>query len=83
MESDRHARRASNGNSEDIHVGFLLRRPAVEARVGLSRAWIYSAMEKGEFPRPVKIGRRAVAWPTSVIDRWIAERMAQSGLDAG
>ncbi len=61
----------------------LLRRPAVEARVGLSRAWIYSAMEKGEFPRPVKIGRRAVAWPTSVIDRWIAERMAQSGLDAG
>ena len=61
----------------------LLRRPAVEARVGLSRAWIYSAMEKGEFPRPVKIGRRAVAWPTSVIDRWIAERMAEAGLDAG
>ena len=45
----------------------LLRRPAVEARVGLSRAWIYSAMEKGEFPRPVKIGRRAVAWGVGLV----------------
>ena len=61
----------------------LLRRPAVEARVGLSRAWIYSAMEKGEFPRPVKIGRRAVAWPTSVIDNWIEERKAEAGFGAG
>ena len=61
----------------------LLRRPQVEALTGLSRAWIYAAMQRGEFPRPVKIGRRAVAWPESVIDKWISERMAQSGLDAG
>ena len=40
-------------------------------------------MASREFPRPVKIGRRAVAWPQSVIDKWISERMAQSGLDAG
>ena len=61
----------------------LLRRPAVEARVGLSRAWIYSAMEKGEFPRPVRIGKRAVAWPQSVIDAWITDRKAEAGLGAG
>ena len=55
----------------------LLRRPDVEALTGLSRAWIYAAMQRGEFPRPVKIGRRAVRWPRSVIDRWV-----EAGLDA-
>ena len=61
----------------------LLRRPEVEALTGLSRAWIYAAMKSREFPRPVRIGKRAVRWPKSVIDKWISERMAQSGLDAG
>ena len=55
----------------------LLRRPDVEALTGLSRAWIYAAMQRGEFPRPVKIGRRAVRWPRSAIDRWV-----EAGLDA-
>ena len=55
----------------------LLRRPDVEALTGLSHAWIYAAMQRGEFPRPVKIGRRAVRWPRSAIDRWV-----EAGLDA-
>ena len=58
----------------------LLRRPAVEALTGLSRAWIYAAMSRGDFPRPVKIGRRAVAWPKSLIDEWIEARKAESGI---
>lgn len=60
----------------------LLRRPDVEALTGLSRAWIYAAMQRGEFPRPVKIGRRAVRWPRSVIDRWVEARKTEAGLDA-
>jgi len=32
-------------------------------------------MADGTFPKPVKIGKRAVAWPESVIRQWIAERM--------
>ena len=54
----------------------FLRRPAVEALTGLSRAWIYAAMQRGDFPRPVRIGRRAVAWPKSAVDAWIEDRMA-------
>ena len=34
----------------------LLRRPDVEALTGFSRAWIYAAMSRGDFPRPIKIG---------------------------
>lgn len=51
-----------------------LRRPAVEAVTGLSRSTIYDMMTRGEFPRPVRIGRRAVAWPESAILAWMAER---------
>ena len=51
-----------------------LRRPAVEAATGLSRSTIYDMMDRNEFPRPVRIGRRAVAWPESVIQKWLAER---------
>ena len=60
----------------------LLRRPDVEELTGLSRAWIYAAMQRGEFPRPVRIGRRMVAWPKSVIDDWIEQRKAEAGCNA-
>lgn len=46
----------------------LLRRPEVEARIGLSRSSIYAMMDRGEFPRPRRIGQRAVAWDEAMIE---------------
>ena len=46
-------------------IDRLLRRPEVEKLTGLARATIYQKMATGDFPRPVKIGVRAVAWPQS------------------
>jgi prophage regulatory protein len=41
----------------------LIRLPRVrEITGGMSKSGIYAAMTLGEFPRPVKIGKRAVAW---------------------
>lgn len=51
-----------------------LRRPAVEAATGLSRSSIYAMMDTGDFPRPIRIGKRAVAWSQSAIEAWLAER---------
>ena len=56
----------------------LLRLPRVRERVALSTASIYDRMAKGTFPKPVRIGENAVAWPSSAIDRWIAERIAEA-----
>ena len=56
-----------------------LRRPAVEAATGLSRSSIYAMMETGDFPRPVRIGKRAVAWPQSAIEAWLANRPTSTG----
>jgi prophage regulatory protein len=52
----------------------VLRRPAVEQRTGLSRASIYAYMNAGTFPRPLRIGTKAVAWNEADIDAWLASR---------
>lgn len=52
----------------------LLRRREVENRTGLSRSTIYLWMSDGLFPKPRKIGPRAVAWRESDIQEWIEQR---------
>ncbi|MFT6607142.1 MAG: prophage regulatory protein [Halocynthiibacter sp.] len=56
-----------------------LRRPAVETATGLSRSTIYAMMDAGEFPRPIRIGKRAVAWPKSAVTAWLADRPTSAG----
>ena len=56
----------------------LVRRPIVERRVGLSRATIYAKMAAGTFPRPVRIGARAVAWRERDLIEW-AESLPVTG----
>jgi prophage regulatory protein len=53
----------------------LLRLPDVTAKVGLGKSSIYEGVRLGTFPRPVKLSRRAVCWPASAIDAWIADRI--------
>lgn len=50
----------------------LLRLSAVAQLVGLSERYIRTAVAVGTFPRPVKIGARAIAWRRSEIETWIA-----------
>ena len=45
---------------------------------GLSRSWIYLAMKKAEFTDPIKLGKRAIGWPSSVIEDWIKEKLNAS-----
>ncbi|MDG4647920.1 AlpA family phage regulatory protein [Roseibacterium sp. SDUM158017] len=52
----------------------LLRRREVEAMTGLSRSSLYAAMAEGRFPRPVRIGLKAVAWRSREIAEWIEAR---------
>ncbi|MGR3794618.1 helix-turn-helix transcriptional regulator [Vannielia sp. SX4] len=50
------------------------RRPAVQELTGLSRSSLYSLISTGDFPRPIRIGKRAVAWPESAVSAWLAAR---------
>ena len=58
---------------------IFLKRPEVEHRTGLKRSTIYDKMKAGTFPKPVKLGARAVAWLEPEIDAWIKERISQRG----
>lgn len=51
-----------------------LRRRAVEEATGLSRSTIYLLMSKGQFPRPIKLTAKAVAWSEASIVDWLATR---------
>ena len=51
----------------------VIRRREVEARIGLARSTIYAMMADDRFPRPVKIGRRAVGWVEEDINQWIED----------
>lgn len=66
-------------NTSSLTAGeTLLRLPQVSARLGLGRSAIYDLVKRGELCAPVKLGKRASAWPASMIDQFIAERIRAS-----
>lgn len=53
----------------------MYRLPDVMNMTGLSRSSIYLRISTNEFPKPVKIGRRAIGWPEESIIAWQAKMM--------
>lgn len=49
----------------------LIRIKDVMDRTGLARSTIYKYISEGKFPKPIKLGSRAVAWVEAEIDGWI------------
>jgi prophage regulatory protein len=56
----------------------ILRLPAIKARTGLSRSTIYLHISRGLFPKPIKLGDRAVGWLEQDIDTWLERQIAVS-----
>ena len=56
----------------------IYRFPEVMKLTGLSLSSIYLAVSKEEFPKPIKIGRRAVGWHQNVIEEWIQKLMERN-----
>lgn len=51
----------------------LLRLPEVLQKTGLKKSSIYASAKAGTFPKPVKVGARAIAWYAHEVDEWINE----------
>lgn len=62
-----------------MNANRIMRRPEVEQVIGLSRSAIYAAMDRGDFPRPIQIGKRAVGWKSTDIDSWLDKRPVSNG----
>lgn len=54
----------------------LLRLPEVTQKVGIKKDAIYFRVARGEFPKPIRLGYRAVAWLESEVDQWISNRVS-------
>ena len=49
----------------------ILRLKAVLDRTGLSRSTLYRKMDKGTFPRNIKLSVRCAGWRESAIEAWM------------
>lgn len=56
----------------------LISAKEVLSRVHRSKAWLYKQLAAGTFPKPVKIGTRAISFVESEIDSWINNRISGS-----
>lgn len=54
--------------------GRLLKGSEVAALTSLSISEIYSRIARGEFPAPLKLGVRRVAWVEQEIRTWIDDQ---------
>jgi prophage regulatory protein len=52
----------------------ILRRSAVLNTTGLSDSGLNRALKELNFPKPVKLGARAVGWPDFAIYEWLNDR---------
>jgi prophage regulatory protein len=50
----------------------FLRMPNVVRMTGLTRSTIYRLIADRKFPRPVRLGPRAVGWRRADLDQWSA-----------
>lgn len=58
----------------------LIRLTVVKDQTGLSRSGIYGLVNREQFPAPVRLGDRAIAWREDEVAEWIASRpTARSG----
>lgn len=70
-----------NGTPTELRI---LRRDEVERKTGLSRSGIYERTNPNgrpgyydpTFPKPLKLGPRAVGWLAHEIDAWLIAQLA-------
>lgn len=54
----------------------ILRRNDVERATGLPRSTLYAKIASGDFPKPIRLGVRAVGWLEQDISAWQKARIA-------
>ena len=52
----------------------IVRLGGVLAATGLSKSTVYAQIAAGVFPKPIRLGPRAVGWRRADIEDWIASR---------
>src|SRR5262249_19503985 len=62
---------------DETRLLSVLRLRAVKERTGLSQSGIYAKMSRGEFPRSIPLGGKAIGWRSDEIAAWIEAQTAK------
>ena len=65
----------------NVKLVRILRRKQLPEFCGLRRTQIDALIERGDFPRPIRIGQRAVGWLESEIGEWQRARIVERDAD--
>ena len=58
----------------NVSPNCLSKLETVKRFTGLSKSSIYSFIKNGSFPTPIRIGKRAVAWRSEDLEKWVHSR---------
>ena len=61
---------------------ILLKQLEVAAQTTLKRSHMYALIQKGEFPKPIKLSERSSAWVESEVNEWIESKIQQRDEEA-
>ena len=61
----------------DPHGAEFLTQAEVVRRLGIGATTLRRMVSRGDFPPPIKIGPRRIAWHVSDYDRWLDARRAE------
>tara|TARA_R100000315_G_C5138276_1_gene79071 strand:- start:56 stop:265 length:210 start_codon:yes stop_codon:yes gene_type:complete len=59
--------------SGGTNVCELLDRRALQAKLKISLRTIDRMIRDGQLPEPIRLGKRALRWPSNQINEWIQE----------
>lgn len=62
--------------NQAVQARLIPLRPDVQSRTCMGKTRIYELIAAGDFPQPVRLGRR-IAFVEQEIDTWILRRMAE------
>ena len=60
-----------------MQTQLYYRLPDLVAMLPVSKHTILKMVQSGHFPKPIKIGKRAVAWSVSEIQDWLKRKEAE------
>jgi prophage regulatory protein len=75
LEPSKHAQAASAADKLMAAQPILLRLPTVMRITGLARSTIYKLISQNQFPVPIRLSKRAVAWLHCEIENWVSSRV--------
>ncbi|TDP63005.1 helix-turn-helix transcriptional regulator [Roseateles toxinivorans] len=74
--------RGNDRNPQSLHAvqlsDALLRIQTVAQATGLSDATIYRKLAAGEFPEPIRLGKRCTRWKAADVRTWIQSQGVSS-----